>query len=354
MSKLGAYIAGTVGGSILLVLLLVVGLDVIAAIVDELGELRGEYTFTEAAYFVMLTIPGSIVEYVPLASLIGCLVGMGLLASNSELIVMRASGLSLGRLASYSFLPVLVIVTGSMLISEFVAPSTDNWAKTHKDLRLWGESRSLVSGRSGLWHREGETFMHFSVVQPGGVLYGVTLFEFRGAEMRRAIAARRATYSASGWLLEDVRETQFAADHLTNSSANTQLWQSELTPRALNFLANEPDELALRSLADYSRYLLAQGLDAMPFRLAFWQKSLQPLAVFSLVLIALSFVFGPLRSATMGYRVFIGIVVGIAFQFAQNLLGPASLIYGFPPLLAVLAPIGLCAGGGLVMLARSG
>ncbi|NNC54977.1 MAG: LptF/LptG family permease, partial [Pseudomonadales bacterium] len=236
----------------------------------------------------------------------------------------------------------------------FVSPYTDKWAKTHKDLRLWGDSHSLVSGRSGLWHREGDTFLHLSVVQPGGVLYGVTLFEFSGNELRRALAAKRATYSGDSWLLEDIRETRFAGDAVTNASATTRVWQSELTPRSLNFLVNEPNELALRSLDDYSRYLNAQGLDAAPFRLAFWQKCLQPLAVFSLVLVALSFVFGPLRSSTMGFRVFTGIVVGIAFQFAQNLLGPASLIYGFPPLLAVLLPIGVCTVGGLLMLSRSG
>lgn len=354
MSKLGRYIFATVGGSILLVLLLVVGLDVVAAIVDELGELRGDYQFSQALYYVLLTIPGSIVEYLPLSALIGSLAGMGLLAGNSELIVMRASGLSLLRLAEYSFRPVLVFIVAAMLIGEFVAPTTDKWAKTHKDLRLWGESRSLVSGRSGLWHREGDTFMHFSVVQPGGVLYGVTMFEFDGSALRRARVARRATFSGASWLLEDVRETRFEAQGIENGSANTERWESELTPAALNFLVNEPDELALRSLDDYSRYLEQQGLDAAPFRLAFWQKILQPVAVLSLVLVALSFVFGPLRSATMGFRIFIGIVVGIAFQFAQNLLGPASLIYGFPPLLAVAVPIAVCAGGGMLMLARSG
>ena len=56
MNKLSGYIASTVGGSILLVFLLVLGLDVIAAIVDQLGDLREAYTFIQAIYYVLLTI----------------------------------------------------------------------------------------------------------------------------------------------------------------------------------------------------------------------------------------------------------------------------------------------------------
>jgi len=353
MSKLSWYISSVVGGSILLVLLLVLGLDIIAAIIDESGELRESYTFIQAVYYVLLTVPGSIHEYVPLSALIGSLAGMGLLAGNSEIIVMRASGLSLGKLARFSFRPVLVVIIISMLLGEYVAPVTDKWAKTHKDLRMWGSAVSLVTGRAGLWHREGDTFMHFNVVQPGGVLYGVTIFEFERSELQRARAARRATYQNQQWLLEDVRDTVFGQAEITTAVSKVDYWQNELTPVSLAFLVNEPSELAMQSLRDYSRYLMAQGLDAGPYQLAFWQKCMQPAAVFSLVLIALSFVFGPLRSATMGFRVFIGIVVGITFQFAQNLLGPASLIYGFPPLLAVLLPIALCAVAGTVMLQRA-
>ncbi|MDA7686539.1 LPS export ABC transporter permease LptG [Pseudomonadales bacterium] len=353
MNKLSGYIASTVGGSILLVFLLVLGLDVIAAIVDQLGDLREAYTFIQAIYYVLLTVPGSINEYVPLAALIGSLVGMGLLASSSEIVVMRASGISLVKLADYAFRPVFLVIIFSMLVGEFVAPTTDRWAKTHKDLKLWGSTHSMVSGRTGLWHREGDTFMHFSVVQPGGVLYGITLFEFSDGELSRARTATRATYQKDQWLLEDVKDTEFNQSAIRTRELTTLIWNSTLTPASLAFLVNEPSELAMQSLVYYSDYLQEQGLDAGPYQLAFWQKCLQPVAIFGLVLIALSFVFGPLRSATMGFRVFVGIVVGIAFQFTQNLLGPASLIYGFSPLLAVLIPILLCVFAGILMLNKA-
>ncbi|WP_039792239.1 LptF/LptG family permease, partial [Pseudomonas agarici] len=83
-------------------------------------------------------------------------------------------------------------------------------------------------------------------------------------------------------------------------------------------------------------------------------KILQPLVTGALVLMAISFIFGPLRSVTLGQRVFTGVLVGFTFRIAQDLLGPSSLVFGFSPLLAVLVPAGICAVAGLWLLRRAG
>ena len=354
MSKLlSRYIFKSVASATIVVLLLVVGLDLATAILDQLEDLRGSYNFLQALIYVAYTVPGRVVEYIPLSTLLGCLVGMGGLASSSELVVMRANGLSLFRLAWMALMPVLFFIFLSMLMLQFVAPLTDGFAKTHKDLKRLGSARSLVS-TSGLWHLEDRTFMHFNVVQQGGVLFGVSLFDFnQDDELVRRVSARQASYQSEYWLLEDVQETFFLPDHIKAKNNTTLTWETELTPSRLVYLINEPDQLAPSNLMRYVEYLEDQKIDASAFRLAFWQKVLQPLSIVSLVLIALSFIFGPLRSATMGYRVFVGVIVGIAFQFSQNLLGPSSIIYGFSPLFAVAIPIALCALIGSVLLIRA-
>lgn len=353
MTKISRYIGGVVGNAILLVLFLVVSLDMVFALVDQLYDLRGNYNFIQAIYYIWLTVPSTINEYIPLSALIGCLAGMGVLASSSELTVMRASGLSVARLAAYAGRPVVFIIIFSLLISEFVAPVSDKWAKTHRDLKRWGTDHSLVSS-GGLWHREGNTFMHFNVVQPGGVIYGVIILTFDEANnLVTAQAAKRASFQSRQWLLEEVTESHFTTGNISSNTEHTVQWQTALTPDTLAILVNKPEQLAPSGLYRYTQYLSEQGIDNAAYRLAFWQKCLQPMAVLSLVLVALSFVFGPLRSATMGFRVFVGVVIGIAFQFAQNLLGPSSIIYGFSPLYAVLLPIALCFIIGLLLLIRA-
>ncbi len=353
MHKIGGYIGRSVFGAILLVLFLVIVLDAIAAIIDQLGDLRGDYTFYQSLLYVLLTIPGSVYDYMPLSALVGCMIAMGSLSSSSELTVLRVSGVSVSRLVWFACKPALWLIVFSVLVSEYVSPYTERWAQSHKGILMWGDERTLAS-RGGLWHREGNTFMHFNVVQAGGILHGVTLFEFddHGA-MKQSTFASRASYLSGNWLLERGSITIFLNNSISSKPFHTKKWEPELTPKLLRYLAVEAEDLSLTGLFEYARYLEQQELDDGAYRLAFWQKCFHPLAVFSLVLIALSFVFGPLRTATMGFRVFIGVVIGIAFQFAQNLLGPSSLIYGFPPIYGVLLPILICGLVGFTLLYRA-
>jgi len=129
-------------------------------------------------------------------------------------------------------------------------------------------------------------------------------------------------------------------------------WDTELSPKLLNVLVLTPDALSIQNLYSYAQYLQQQELDSSEYWLAFWKKLLQPLATASLVLIAVSFIFGPLREVTMGQRIFTGVIVGIVFRTSQDLLGPASLVFGFSPLIAVALPLVVCGGVGIYLLRK--
>ena len=130
-------------------------------------------------------------------------------------------------------------------------------------------------------------------------------------------------------------------------------WEdNDLTPEILDLLILEPSQLSSYALWHYAAYRESQGLNADIYLLEFWRKVFQPLSILSLVLVAISFVFGPLREVTMGYRVFAGVIVGVIFWTLQELLGPASLVYNFSTMNAVLMPIILCALFGAFLLRR--
>jgi lipopolysaccharide export system permease protein len=128
---------------------------------------------------------------------------------------------------------------------------------------------------------------------------------------------------------------------------------SNVTPRILALENVAPSQLALDDLLDYTRFLRSQGEDVAAFELATWRKLSQPLSVAALVLVAISFVFGPLREGTMGFRIFAGVMVGVLFRLGQDLLGPSSLVFGFPPLYAALLPVLVCIGVGTLLLRRA-
>ncbi len=352
MIKLRRYISTTITASTLLVLVVLLGFDAIAAIIDETGNLSGNYDFFAALRFVVYSVPGNVFDLLPFAALVGCLAGLGTLASGSELVVMRAAGVSTLRIVWMVMRPIIVIMIAGLLVSEYVAPLTESIAKSERAIAL-RKSENMVS-RQGLWHREGNQFMHFNAVQPNGVLYGVTIYQFD--EQHKPLStlyAERAIYQSGHWLLEDVLESIITDTRIRKVASTSKPWLTGLSPELLNILVLDPIDLSIAGNYRYANYLQGEGLNSGPYRLALWKKILQPLSTLTLVLVAISFIFGPLREVTMGYRIFIGVLVGIIFRTAQDMLAPASLVYGFQPIYASLVPIIICAVLGFWFLSRA-
>ena len=353
MVKLDSYIGKSVFVAILAVLGIILGLASLFAFIDEMGDISDSYSLLDAGSFVLLTAPRRLYDMLPMAGLIGCLIGLGSLASNSELTIMRAAGVSIGRIVWAVMKPMLVLMLAGVLIGEYVAPVTENKAQADRSLAQ-GSGEAQTSKR-GLWHRQGEEFVHINTVQPNGLMLGVTRYRF-DAERRiqSSSFARRAQYQQDHWLLTDVSTTLFRGDHTELVQTPEERWDVALTPQLLNTVVMAPESLSITGLWDYIHYLSEQGLNNDRYWLAFWTKVLQPLVTAALVLMAISFIFGPLRSVTLGQRVFTGVLVGFVFRIAQDLLGPSSQVFGFPPLLAVLLPASICALAGVWLLRRAG
>ena len=352
MRQLKNYVGSIILSAIVLVLFVIISLDLVSDLIDQLGNLKGAYTFFEASIYVLLYVPSSIYDFVPLSALVGCLIGLGMLASSSELTVMRAAGVSIVQIVWLVFRPVFLVVVIGSLLGEFVAPYLDQYADSRRALAQ-GHTRALESDK-GLWNREGDEFMHFNAVLPNGKIYGITRYKFDGkGSLESATFVDSAIYQGGYWFEQDGHITSFSEDGLTTESYVSRRWDTELTPDLLTKLVLSPDELPMQALRNYANYLDKQSLDSSDYRLAFWQKALQPLATLSLVVIAISFILGPLRQVTTGFRVFIGVIVGLVFQTTQKLLGPTSIIMGFSPVYAVLIPILFCFFCGWIMLKKT-
>lgn len=353
MGKLDRYIGTQVFVAILGVLGVIVGLALLFAFIDELGDVEDSYTMLDALWYVFLTTPRRLYEMLPMAALIGCLIGLGTLASNSELTIMRAAGVSIGRIVWAVMKPMLVLMMVGLLIGEYLAPYSENQAQASRALAQGGGEAQ--SAKHGLWHRQGREYIHINAVQPNGVLLGVTRYQFDdNKRLLSSSFARRAQFQDGYWQLSDVQTTLLHERSSELIQKPAERWDVALTPALLGTVVMAPDALSMTGLWSYIHYLADQGLNNSQYWLSFWTKVLQPLVTAALVLMAISFIFGPLRSVTLGQRVFTGVLVGFVFRIAQDLLGPSSLVFGFSPLFAVLVPAGICAVAGLLMLRRVG
>ncbi|MBJ2346715.1 MULTISPECIES: LPS export ABC transporter permease LptG [Pseudomonas] len=353
MVKLDRYIGSSVFMAILAVLGIILGLATLFAFIDEMSDVSDTYTLADVLSYVLLTAPRRLYDMLPMAALIGCLIGLGSLASNSELTIMRAAGVSIGRIVWAVMKPMLVLMLVGVLIGEYVAPATENTAQANRSLAQGGGDAQ--SAKHGLWHRQGDEFIHINSVQPNGTLYGVTRYRFDDQRhMLSSSFAKRAKFAEDHWQLSDVTTTLFHDKRTEVVAAPTERWDVALSPQLLSTVVMAPESLSITGLWGYIHYLADQGLNNGRYWLAFWVKVLQPLVTAALVLMAISFIFGPLRSVTLGQRVFTGVLVGFTFRIAQDLLGPSSLVFGFSPLFAVLVPAGVCALAGLWLLRRAG
>ncbi|PID43324.1 MAG: LPS export ABC transporter permease LptG [Gammaproteobacteria bacterium] len=353
MRKIDRYVVSTVSGAIIMVLGVVISLDLVFGLIAELEDTKNDYGTIEALTYVIITLPRRIYDYLPLAAFIGSLIGLGVLANNSELVVIRAAGVSIARIVWSAMKPAIVVVLVGLLLGEYIAPYTERIAQSQKAIATGGKDR--VASSKGVWHRENNTFMHFNAVQPGGVLYGVTLYTFDENEWLSDITyAERGLYHEGQWLLEKVEKISIDQHSAKKTFADSKEWEARLSPEVLSFLIVKPDNLSISGLYAYSNYLSEQGLNATRYLMSFWKKLLRPITTAVLVLVAISFIFGPLRSVTMGFRVFTGIIVGLLFKYMQDLLGPSSLVFGFNPIWATLVPIIICSLVGIILMRRAG
>lgn len=352
MGKLDTYIGRTVALAVGAVLMVLIGLDVIFAIIDELGDLEGDYQFADALLYVLWTLPQRVYEQLGFSALVGCMVGLGTLAGTSELTVMRAAGVSIGRIAWAVMKPVMLLIVLGLALAEFVIPHTNQTAENRRAMAL-GELEG--SGlEEGLWIREGGEFVHFNAALSSGELYGVTRYRFGDErELQRVEFSELGRFTGDQWILENNRATTFTAERALSEATARSEWQADISPDLFSLVVPLPADLSPRNLWSYGNFLDRKGEDSGRYWLQFWKKLLQPLTIASLVMVAISFIFGPLREVTTGLRVFTGVIVGIVFQTLQDMLGPSSVVFGFPPFIAVLLPILLCFAVGWLLLKRA-
>lgn len=351
MRKITRYVFMSVFNAIALTLFVFLALFFIITLIDQLQSLRGNYTAYEALINVVLRMPEGLNTLIPFSCLIGCLAGLGTLATSSELVVIRAAGVSTKRIVWMSLRPALVFMLLQLLVSEYVVPYSEQMAVNRKAIAT---QSGVKKSQQKLWNHETNEFMYFDAVLPNGIIYGLSRYQLNDEhQLVAASFTKQAIYQGDHWQEEGVAITHIEKDSTRVENIPSRRWELRLTPDLLNVRVLDPDSLSLRNLFYYNHYLSEQKIENNDYSLAFWKKALDPLATASLVLIAISFVFGPLRSVTMGQRVFTGVMVGVAFLIAQKLFGPASLVFGFSPLLAVLFPILICLGIGVALLRKA-
>lgn len=349
---LDMYIARTLLGTITVTLSVLIGLSALIKFVEQLRKLgEGNYDITVAGLYVLLSLPRDLEQFFPMATLLGGLIGMGLLASNSELVVMQAAGLSRWNIINSAMKSAIVMILFVMAVGEWVTPYSESKAKEIRTQAISGGS--VFSSDALTWAKDGKHFVSIGQVVTRESLRDISIYDFNSdLSLNTLTFAREANYDGSTWWLDNITVTRFSDSSIETDEQNKQRWNSSLTPDKLGMVAIKPEALSIQGLHEYVEYRQGNGQDSSRYELAFWRKLLQPVSIAVMLLMALSFIFGPLRSVTMGARVIMGVLTGFGFFITNEVFGPLSLVYSLPPFVGAILPSLLFASVAALLLQR--
>ncbi|MBK5931706.1 LPS export ABC transporter permease LptG [Halochromatium salexigens] len=353
MPILDRYLAGAVIGGTLLALGVLMPLLAVFVLTDEISSVgEGGYALSDALWFVTLSMPRYLYQVFPIATLIGALVGLGQLAARSELVAMRAAGLSIARIVRGAMAGGLLLAVGATLVGELVAPAAERHAIAVRASARSGDAVQM-SGQ-GLWARDGHAFINVRRIEAGAALSDIDLFVIEDNRLSIATHARAARYSDGQWLLTEIERSRIGVDRVEVERIERARWDSLLNPRLLKLIVVEPQALSVWGLYRYLRYMQQTEQDAGAHAVAFWTKLVQPLLILAMIFVAIPVLLGSARSSSTGIKLFIGIALGILFYLVSRTFTYLALLYGVSPALAAFAPPLLFTLGALIVLRRVG
>ncbi|WP_301099237.1 LPS export ABC transporter permease LptG [Otariodibacter sp.] len=343
MNVLERYIGKTILSAILLTLFLLVGLGAIIKFVEEFRAVgKGTYDGFLAAYYTVLTIPRDVETFFPIAALLGSLMGLGSLASRSELIVMQSSGFSRFKIGLAVMKTAIPLVIFTMAIGEWGVPQTEQFARNMRSVAQSGGS--MLATQQGFWAKDGNDFIYIQKITDENHLNNILIYQFDHRELKSILKAGSAEYlDNKGWQLKNIEKSMISPNNVTLSKENILDWKTSITPNKLGIVSLKPESLSISGLVDYISFLKETGQDAKRYEITLWRKIFQPISMAMMMLLAISFIFGPLRSSTMGAKIVIGILAGFVFYVSDIVFGNLSLVINWLPIqIATLLPSILC------------
>ncbi|MET0218868.1 MAG: LPS export ABC transporter permease LptG, partial [Burkholderiales bacterium] len=354
MRIIGRYLRREIVAAMLLTL---VALLVLFAFFDLLNQLedvgQGQYRLRTAFLYVLLNLPGHVYEILPVAALVGTLFALARLTAQSEYAVLRTSGISMLRLAGTLARIGLIFAAVTFAFGEYVAPASESAAQR---LRARASLNVILSQfRSGVWVKDGDSFINVEQVTPDNTLVHVYIYEFDESQRLRSTSyAKKGTYrSGNEWHLTELVRTRFEDGHASVESMPELTWTSVLTPSLLSVLLLAPEKMSATDLYQYVDHLKSSKQQSTRYEIALWSKLMYPLSVVLMMVLALPFAHFQSRVTSVGAKIFMGTLVGLAFFLMGRFFTALGALNNWTPFVSAMIPTMLFTVIAAVMIWRA-
>lgn len=343
-SILSRYVIRAVIGNTALVMLVLLALSALYLFITQQDDIGvGTFSVSDAFMYVGLTLPKYAFDLLPIGALIGSLLALGNLARTLELIVVRTSGVSTMRIALWTAMAGVLLMIATGLLGEVISPPMEQYARQLKTFAKFNDY-SMAGNRSA-WAKDGDMMISVRQQSADNRYGGVYVFKFDAQRRLRGVGrANNASIDENNrWQLENYVESRLGDERVeTVKEAETQL-QTRLSPEFLGLAVLEPESLPGRGLYSYIQHLKENNLDSRVYETAFWARIARTVAVAIIVVLAVPFAFGPMRSTGTGARTVVGIMIGVVFFLLAKMLESGGEVFNMPPLMVAWLPTALLA-----------
>jgi lipopolysaccharide export system permease protein len=299
------------------------------------------YTILEAIKYTVLRTPEVAYDQASPVILLGCVLGIGHLATTSQILIFRVSGLSVLRTAWITVKNALVFIILLILIGEVFAPILTKYAESERSNAL-GKA-SLSNNEDGFWIRDGDNFINVENNVDGSLFSGVTIFKVnKSNQIESIINSESANFDGKSL---NFNETDIYSINSKNKFENIAHKERNVFNKSVAFdqdliasLEKEPKDLSTLTIIKQIQFLTKNKLRAGAFKVELYNRLVKPLSLIAMILIAMLFIFGSTREVTLGRKIFFGVAIGLSFELISRISGAIALSFEFSPLLCSFVP----------------
>lgn len=336
------YIANTLLTYSIVVLLVWLSIYSFFNFLAELNTVgTANYTILEAFKYIVLQLPEVAYDQVSPVILLGCVLGMGHLATTGQLIILRASGISILKITWLTLKNAIIFLIFLTLIGELVAPTLTTYAENERSNAL-GQN-SLSNSQDGFWIRDGDNFINVENNVDGSLFNGITVIELnKSNKIERVIESKSAIFDGQNINMDSTNVFSINSanlfDEISLKERNLYKKRVAFDQDLIDSLEKEPKDLTTFTILKQIQFLTDNKLRAEVFEVELYKRLVKPITLVAMVLLAMLFIFGSTRDATLGRKIFFGVVIGLSFELISRIGGALALSLNFSPLLSTFVP----------------
>jgi lipopolysaccharide export system permease protein len=350
------YITKTLLNYTLVVLLVWLSIYSFFNFLEELDSIgQADYTILEAIKYILLQMPNVVYKQASPVILLGCVLGMGYLATTNQLVVLRVSGNSVLKLTSITISTALIFVIVIIAFGEYFALLASEEAEKGRSKAL---GQSIVShNQEGFWIRENGNYINVKNNIDGSSFIDITIYQVSPLnKIETIITADSANLDGPSISMNNTNITSISeingSTEITSKKRNSYNKTVSFDQDLIDSLKKEPKELTTWNIYKKIQFLSKNKQTSSVFEVELYKRLIKPVTLVAMILLAMLFIFGSNRDVSLGRKIFLGIALGLSFELISRISGALSLSFNFSPLMSAVLPTLVIIVLAIVLLSR--